>query len=75
VKVIIGGCWDIGLSTTEDVMNLCKCGGRFFKNSWFSKSLSFIPMEYCLQNMKGIYDNPKSLNKAIKLIKQELAIL
>lgn len=62
----------IPLSSTCDEINLCESRSRFFGRGFFSKTIVAIKTKYCNEHYLGIYDNPKLLNKAIKLLKQEI---
>jgi len=72
VSVVGDVMYGIPLSTTQDCMNLCEASSRFFGSQYFSKGLSAVTVDYAKDNFLGVYDNPKSLNQAIELMKQEI---
>ena len=72
VKVFKDFVFMIPLSTTFDELNLIQSRSRFFKKGWFTKGVAVSKKEYAIQNFMGVYDNPKLLNKAIKLMKEEI---
>lgn len=60
----------IPLTSSEDVNTLCESvGSRFFKDSYFCNNYVLTPISYSDENFLGIYDNNKSLNLAIKKLK------
>ena len=71
--VIIGFVGDmaylIALSTTQDEMNLMETNDRLFAG-YFSKGILSCEIEMAKKNFVGIFTNRKSLNEAIKKMKQ-----
>jgi len=75
INIVGDVMYGIPLSTTQDCMNLCEASSRFFGSQYFSKGVSVVTVEYAKDNFLGVYDNPKSLNQAIELMKQEISKL
>lgn len=59
----------VPLSTTQDSLNLCETGGRFFGGQYFGKSILTVSKEYAFKSFTGTYDHSKSLNEAKKKLK------
>jgi hypothetical protein len=62
----------IPLSTTKDELNLCETNSRFFNNNYFTKCIDVTTYQYAIENIIGIYDNPKHLNIVIKQLEKEM---
>ena len=72
IKVFTDVIYAIPLSSNEDELNLCKSKSRFWGDGWFSCGIIAMTKTYAMDNFLGVYDNPKLLNKVIKLSKQEI---
>jgi len=59
----------IALTSTENVHCLTPYKNRFFGEGCFSRSFSVCTEEYALNNFVGVFDDNKTLNKAIKDLK------
>lgn len=75
IKVTKDKVWGISLSTTQDSMNMCESNSRFFRGQYFCYGLHSAPIDYALENFLGVFDNNKSLNKAIKQLALNLNFL
>lgn len=64
----------IPLTSTENVHCLSSFTSRFFGEGCFSKSFSVCTEEFAIQNFVGVFDNMKSLNVAIKKLKEFIAV-
>ena len=71
IKVLADVVYGIPMSTTEDEMNLMPYNSRFFGNGWYSRAIECSKHQFVKDNFLGVHDNPKELNKAIKLIMDE----
>jgi len=72
IKVLKEFSLALPLSTTEDSLNLCESDSRFFRVGFFSNQLVTLKNQDALENFAGIYDNPRNLNKAVKIMKEFL---
>lgn len=59
----------IPLTTNKNVHALCESESRFFKKGWFCNQYVTVPIELAFESYIGVYDSPKLLNNAIKLLK------
>lgn len=71
IKVMKHVSYGIPLTTTLDEMVLMRSNSRFFGNSYYSRAIECAKNDYIFDNFIGVHDNPKELNKAIKLIMDE----
>jgi hypothetical protein len=70
IKVTKDYLVSIPLTSGEDVNTLCpSTGSRFFKDGNFCNSYVVTTVSYSNENYIGIYDSPKSLNNAVKELK------
>jgi hypothetical protein len=61
----------IPLTTTNDINVLCEnTGSRFFKEGFFTNTYVVTSIEKAKEDFLGIYDSNKSLNNAIKNLKE-----
>lgn len=70
VKVYRDSVMSIPLSTTEDELNLVPYKSRFWGEGWFSKALVTTKKADAETYFKGVFDNNRGLNDAIKAIKE-----
>jgi len=70
IKVLEDVVIVIPLSTTEDCINLCESKSRFFGEGFFSRNFVVVCKDEAMQNFLGVYDNPKLVNQACKLLKE-----
>lgn len=70
VKVLKDVVIAIPLSTTEDCINLAPFNSRFFGENYFSTCLTTHCFEEVNKGFVGILEDNKSLNSAIKLLKE-----
>lgn len=73
IKILNNIIYCVPLSTTKDELNLCESSSRFFPDSYFTKSIDVTTYQYALDNIIGLYDNPKHLNEIIKLLEKEMS--
>lgn len=59
----------IALTGSENVHCMTPFKSRFFSEGCFSRSFSVCTEEYALENFVGIFDDNKTLNRAIKDLK------
>lgn len=64
----------IPMSTTEDCITLSSFKSRFFGENYFSTCLTTHCLEEAVENFCGVLEDNKSLNNAIKELKQFLNI-
>ena len=61
----------IPLTSAEDVNTLCpSTGSRFFKDCYFCNTYVITPLHIADINFIGVYNSPKSLNNAIKNLRE-----
>lgn len=70
IKVIKDVVIAIPMSTTEDCINLSSFNSRFFGENHFGTCLTTHCLEEAIDDFCGILDDVKSLNRAIKGLKQ-----
>ncbi len=64
-----GITYAIPLTTTDDFRNMCECKGRFYNGSFFTNNIIVSTVDYTIKMYVGVYDHQKSLESAIKEIK------
>jgi hypothetical protein len=69
IKVLNDVVIAIPMSTTEDCINLSSFNSRFFGENYFGTCLTTHCLEEAIENFAGVLEDNKSLNNAIKLIK------
>ena len=72
IRIIKDVVYSIPLSTTEDEFNVCEYNSRFFGSGYFSRQMNISKLEISETLFLGVFDNNKSLNMAIGLLKIEL---
>lgn len=70
VKVLKDIVIGIPLTTNEDELAMTPHNSRFFRGGWFTNQLITARIEYVEDNFLGVLDDNKSLNEAVKQIKQ-----
>lgn len=61
----------IPLTTTEDEHSLLPHKSRFLKAGFYCNSFTVVKTSFVLENFKGVMDDNRNLNKAIKLITKQ----
>lgn len=72
IKIEDGVVYGLAISSKEDCLNLCPSLSRFFGEGFLSKGLVVTTVEKAKSKFAGIYDNPKRLHSAIKMLKEQL---
>lgn len=67
-KVTKAGCYCIPLTTGEDSYSTVPYKSRFFSDGFLGNTFYLLPEEVVLETFIGVFDDSKSLNKAINLI-------
>src|SRR5690606_13103825 len=69
IKVMKGVSICLGMSSTEDYMNLYAYNCRQFGSGFFNLAITLIDNTYIKKHFVGIMSDRKALNESIKLIK------
>lgn len=72
IKVFESYVYSIPLSTTKDELNLCKFNSRFFGEHYFSNSICITKVENAIKGFVGVLDDNIRLNKAIRMLKENV---
>lgn len=67
-KVVKDGVYAIPLTTNEDEYALIPHNSRFLKAGFLGNQLVFVRIQVIKPKFLGVFDDSKSLNKAIKII-------
>ena len=73
VKVLDKLCYLIPLATQNDELAYRKVKSRFYPESYYTRTIVGMKIEYCLENYVGMLDNLKDINKAILDLFNELS--
>jgi hypothetical protein len=71
-KIVKDIAYCIALTTTEDEYTLMPHNSRFLEEGFFSNSFMVAKTSYIKQNFIGVMDDTRTLNKAIKIIKEKV---
>lgn len=72
LKVFKERVLSISMSTTEDYMNIMPFSCRIFGDNYFSFNIQLVSADEVRKNFVGVFEDKKSLNEVISIVKETI---